>query len=104
MFKFFKKLYTPDVNAGIGDVLLTIALWMITIIGGGYTIGEVGRALTAYNAKLGFEFGIGCFICLIGIFLDVCLNEWFEEERTYKQFKEDVAECERELEAKANKE
>lgn len=99
MIKFFKELYSNDNNGSLGDYLLTIFLWLVTVIGGSYTIGEIGRALTACNKKLGDEFGIFCIVAFIGIAGIIFTRDWLEEEKTYKKFQENIRKCEEELES-----
>lgn len=103
MIKFFKDLYSNKYNGSYGDYILTTVLWLVTVIGGSFTISTIGRALMSFDKKLGTEFGIFCLITLIGIGFMIFSHDWMEDEKVHKEFQENIRKCERELEERKSR-
>lgn len=74
MIKFLKDIFTVEKDAQISDILLTMVLWLVLVIGGFFTLDEIGRYLMSINPSAGFKFGIGILVIGLGWFIWSFIN------------------------------
>lgn len=74
MIKFLKDIFTVEKDAQISDILLTMVLWLVLVIGGLFTLDDIGRYLMSINPSAGFIFGIGILVIGLGWFIWSFIN------------------------------